>query len=92
MCSLFYTLGFALSRIEKLIEKMENSNKNIDFSTIDKVLNSIGYTCNKKNKGSHYIYKKDDCEPMCIPKHKPVKPVYVDMVIKAYNLNKNKEL
>lgn len=71
--------------LEKIISKFKNTNKNVSFKDIDKVLNSIGYECNKKNSGSHHIYKKRGCNPISIPRHNPIKPRYVDFVIEAYD-------
>lgn len=72
------------NNLQKIISKFKNSNKNVNFKDIDKVLASIGYTCNKKNSGSHHVYKKAGYDSISIPRHNPIKPRYVDFVIEAY--------
>lgn len=75
--------------LEKLINKL-NNYKNIRFEVVDKILTSIGYECNKKNGGSHRIYrKKGDFQPINIPRKDPVKAIYINSVIEAYEIYKN---
>ena len=39
---------------------------------------------NASKKGSsHYTFRKPGCQPITIPKHEPIKRVYVDMVRKV---------
>ena len=36
---------------------------------------------NTPNSGSsHYIFRKAGCQPVTIPKHEPIKKVYVEIV------------
>ena len=44
----------------------------------------MGYTCNKKNSGSHFIFKKAGKEHINIPKRKIVKEHYAKKVLKTY--------
>ena len=40
-----------------------------------------GYEMNvPKGGGSHYAFRKSGCQPITIPKHEPIKKVYVEMV------------
>ena len=46
-----------------------------------KVLESYGYEMNAPRSGSsHYTFRKQGCTPITIPKHEPIKKVYVEMV------------
>ena len=46
-----------------------------------KVLESCGYEMNAPRGGSsHYTFRKRGCMPITIPKHEPIKKVYVEMV------------
>ena len=36
-----------------------------------------------KKGSSHYTFRKPGCQPITIPKHEPIKRVYVDMVRKV---------
>jgi len=33
-----------------------------------------------RSGSSHYTFRKDGCAPITIPKHEPIKKVYVQMV------------
>ena len=36
-----------------------------------------------KSGSSHYTFRKAGCQPITIPKHEPIKKVYVEMVRKV---------
>lgn len=60
-----------------------NFSKNLRFTELKKVLESYGYTMySPKSGSSHYTFRKDGCMPIIIPKHEPIKKVYVEMVRK----------
>ena len=51
-----------------------------DFE-LRRVLESYGYEMNAPRSGSsHYTFRKAGCQPITIPKHEPIKKVYVQMV------------
>lgn len=77
--------------IEKLVEKLNNSPKNVRFEDLEKLLNFMNYFCNKKNTGSHFVFKKQGCEPLTIPYKKPIKAHYVKLVLDTYKEFKEKE-
>ena len=62
----------------------ERSFSAINFSAdseLKKVLESYGYVMNNPKGGSsHYTFRKKGCMPITIPKHEPIKRVYVEMV------------
>ncbi len=33
-----------------------------------------------RSGSSHYIFRKQGCQPITIPKHEPIKKVYVEIV------------
>ena len=44
-------------------------------------MESYGYVMNAQKGGSsHYTFRKAGCQPITIPKHEPIKKVYVEMV------------
>ena len=56
-------------------------SKDLRFDELRKVLESYGYVLNAPKGGSsHYTFRKQGCQPIPIPKHEPVKKVYVEMV------------
>ena len=53
--------------------------KNLRFDELRKVLESYGYVINAPKGGSsHYTFRKAGCQPITIPKHEPIKKVYVE--------------
>ena len=70
-----------MSKWDKLIARICNLSKNLRFDELRKVLESCGYKMNAPRSGSsHYTFRKQGCAPITIPKHEPIKKVYVEMV------------
>jgi predicted RNA binding protein YcfA (HicA-like mRNA interferase family) len=70
-----------MARVEKLIEKMRNRPNGIRFNEIVKVLESNGYIMVRVS-GSHHHFRNEYGDVITIPKHNPVKAVYVEDVLK----------
>lgn len=70
-----------MSKWDKLITRICNLSKDLRFDELRKVLESYGYEMNAPRSGSsHYTFRKQGCMPITIPKHEPIKKVYVEMV------------
>ncbi len=70
-----------MSKWEKLLIHICSLSKDIRFDELRKVLESYGYEMNTPRSGSsHYTFRKSGCKPITIPKHEPIKKVYVEMV------------
>lgn len=70
-----------MSRWDKLIMRICSLSKDLRFDELRKVLGSYGYVMNAPKGGSsHYTFRKSGCMPITIPKHEPIKKVYVEMV------------
>ena len=70
-----------MSKWDKLLTKIGTLSKDLRFDELRKVLESFGYEMNTPRSGSsHYTFRKPDCQPITIPKHEPIKKVYVEMV------------
>lgn len=70
-----------MSKWDKLLGKISSLSKDIRFDKLRKVLESYGYEMNQpKNGSSHYTFRKEGCRPVTVPKHEPIKKVYVEMV------------
>lgn len=70
-----------MSKWDKLLLKICSLSKDLRFSELQKVLESYGYEMNSPKSGSsHYTFRKKGCNPITIPKHEPIKKVYVEMV------------
>ena len=53
-----------------------NPNLEQMVKEIKKLLESYGYVC-----GSHFVFRKEFCEHIVIPYHKPIKAIYVKHVL-----------
>ena len=70
-----------MTKWDKLIAKILMLSKDLRFDELRKVLESYGYEMHAPRGGSsHYTFRKPGCQPITIPKHEPIKKVYVEMV------------
>lgn len=70
-----------MSKWDKLLQKITALSKDVRFSELQKILESYGYQMNAPRGGSsHYTFRKPGSSPITIPKHEPIKKVYVEMV------------
>ncbi|WP_425623042.1 type II toxin-antitoxin system HicA family toxin [Brevibacillus borstelensis] len=69
-----------MAGVEKLIEKMKNRPNGIRFSEIAKVLEYHGYIM-VRVVGSHHHFRNKNGDVITIPKHNPIKAVYVKDVL-----------
>lgn len=70
-----------MSKWDKLIMRICNLSSNLRFDELRKVLESYGYKMSSPKGGSsHYTFRKRNCNPITIPKHEPIKKLYVEMV------------
>ncbi len=70
-----------MSKWDKLLEKICNLSKGVRFDELKKILENYGYEMTAPKSGSsHYTFRKKGCQPITIPKHEPIKRVYVEMV------------
>ena len=71
----------SMSKWDKLIARICNLSKDLRFDELRKVLENYGYEMNAPRSGSsHYTFRKKGCMPITIPKHEPIKKIYVEMV------------
>ena len=70
-----------MSQIEKLIERIRTVPSDLRFDEIRKVLEYYGYMMYTPHGGSsHCTFRKAGRPPITIPRHTPVKRIYVLMV------------
>lgn len=67
---------------EELLVRLKNNPVGASFEDLDKLLRWYGYEC-RHTGGSHYFYKRQGCSPLTVPRHKPLKQVYVKKAIAA---------
>lgn len=70
-----------MSKWDKLLTRISALSKDLRFDELRKVLESYGYVMNAPKSGSsHFTFRKKGCQPITIPKHEPIKKVYVELV------------
>ena len=70
-----------MSRWEKLLARLQGLAKDMRFEELRNILESYGYSMSApRSGGSHYTFRKPGRNPVTIPKHEPIKKVYVEMV------------
>ena len=70
-----------MSRFDKLLDRVKNLSSDVRFEELKIILESYGYTMNAPKGGSsHFTFRKHGKTPVTIPKHKPIKKVYIEMV------------
>lgn len=73
-----------MSKWEKLIARLNSLPNDMRFQELVIILESYGYTMKQPHKGSsHYVFRKPGKPPITVPKHEPMKRVYVEMVREA---------
>lgn len=82
-----------MSKWDKLLGRILSLSKDMRFDELKKVLESYGYVMNAPKSGSsHYTFRKAGKSPITIPKHEPIKKIYVEMVrevVKEESLHEN---
>ena len=70
-----------MSKWDKLLARICQLSGDFRFMELKKVLESYGYVMAAPRSGSsHYTFRKPGCLPITIPKHEPIKKIYVEMV------------
>jgi len=70
-----------MSRRNKILEKLKNNPNNVRFETIQDLLLHFGFKERQPSGGSsHYTYTFKSTI-ITIPKHKPLKKIYVSRVL-----------
>ena len=70
-----------MSKWDKPIERICHLSKDLRFDELRKVLEGCGYEMYAPRGGSsHFTFRKPGCMPITIPKHEPIKRVYVELV------------
>lgn len=70
-----------MSQWDKLSDRVRRLSPDLRFEELKKILESYGYVMSAPKGGSsHYTFRKAGYPPITIPKHKPIKKVYIEMV------------
>ena len=80
-----------MSTWDKLIKKVLDLSNDLRFDELKKILESMGYVDkNPKGGSSHHTFRKNGSMPITIPKHNPIKRVYVEKVKEAIEEEQSK--
>lgn len=70
-----------MTKWEKLLSRICSLSSDLRFEELRRVLESYGYEMRAPSGGSsHCTFRRKGCSPITIPKHEPIKRVYVEMV------------
>lgn len=70
-----------MSKWDKLLYRISSLSNDLRFDEIQRILESFGYSVRAPRGGSsHYTFRKPGCPPITIPKHEPIKKVYIEMI------------
>ncbi len=70
-----------MSKWEKLLQKLKNLSADIRFEELKRILEYYGYTLDVPRSGSsHFTFRKKGKSIITIPKHKPIKKIYIKIV------------
>ena len=70
-----------MSQWDKLLDRVRRLSPDLRFEELKKILESYGYVMSAPKGGSsHYTFRKAGYPPITIPRHKPIKKVYIEMV------------
>lgn len=81
-----------MSKWDKLTARIGRLSKDLRFDELCKILESYGYVMKEPRGGSsHFTFRKRGCQPITIPKHEPIKKVYVEMVKRVIESEENND-
>ena len=70
-----------MSQWEKLLDRICSLSRDLRFDEIQRILEYYGYEMrNPRSGSSHSTFRKEGCSPITIPRHEPIKKIYVKMV------------
>ncbi len=70
-----------MSSWDKLLARILTLSNDLRYEELKKVLEAYGYEVKQPHGGgSHFTFRKPGCMPITIPKHEPIKKIYVEMV------------
>ena len=79
-----------MSKWDKLLSKILSLSKDMRFQELKRVLEYYGYQMTAPSSGSsHYTFRNPGKNPITMPKHEPIKKIYVEMVRKIVEEGSN---
>lgn len=70
-----------MANLDKLLARVRSVPTDMRFDELRRVLEAYGYKMTSPHGGgSHYTFRKAGHDPITVPKHRPIKQIYVKMV------------
>ena len=70
-----------MSKWKKLLMRIHTLSNDLRFEEVRKILEYYGYEMKMPRGGSsHCTFRKEGRYPITIPRHEPIKKVYVEMI------------
>lgn len=70
-----------MSKWEKLLSRLDSLDAELRFEELRKILESYGYEMKQPHSGSsHYTFRKTGKPMITLPKHSPMKKIYIRLV------------
>ena len=81
-----------MSKWDKLIARLTPLSADIRFEELRKILEAYGYEMRETSGGSsHVTFRKKGRNPITVPRHTPIKKVYIEMIRDAVEKEDNDE-
>ncbi len=76
-----------MANLVKIVGKMLEIPLDMRFKEVDVVLRAFGFTTKQTSGSSHFVYRKQCCHPITVPKgNNKVKRCYIIKIIDLLNL------
>ena len=70
-----------MTQFDKLLLKVRQLDNNMRFQEVKWILETYGYSMKSPSGGSsHMTFRKKGSPPITIPRHSPIKHIYIQMV------------
>ena len=84
------TEGVNMSQLDKLIQRIQELDKNMRFEELRKILEYYGYRMEQPRRGgSHYTFRKEGSPSITIPKASFIRMPYILMVREVVEANEH---
>ena len=69
-----------MSQFDKFLNRIRTIDKDLRFDELRKVLEYYGYIMDESSGGSHKVFRKPGFPTITIPRHTPIKRIYIILV------------
>ena len=81
-----------MTKLQKLLNRLYNLDTSLRFEQLAKILEEYGYSANETGGGSsHITFRKKGRQPITVPRHKPIKKAYIEIIRNAIKEEENED-